>query len=105
MTLTPQQDDWDRWPFVLNGEAMAAVRAALEETPVIVEHRFYRGSRAPERLVFDDIEAFEKHVHLNTGAGDSIWVWRFSDLCRDDNAVVWGKVPDQGDRVPKSGAY
>ena len=37
--------------------------------------------------------------------GDSLWLWRFDELCRDDNSLAHGKVPDDRGRVPKGGAY
>jgi hypothetical protein len=37
--------------------------------------------------------------------GDSLWLWRFDELCRDDNSLAHGKVPDERGRVPKGGAY
>ena len=103
--MQAEQDDWGKWPFVLNEKALAVLRAAIEETPLIVEHRFYRGSRAPQQLVFDEFEALEEHLRATSAPGDSIWVWRYSHVCRNDNALVWGKIPDEAGRVPKRGAY
>jgi len=73
--------------------------------PVIVEHRIYHGSRAPERFVFDDSEALLAYLKDKTKAGDAIWVWSFGDLCKDDNAIAVGKIPDSNGEVPAGGTY
>lgn len=95
-------DEWGAGPSILAEPALAALRSALEETALIVEHRFYRGSRAPERRVFDDSEAY---LRREARPGDSIWTWRFDALCRDDYALAHGRVPDADARVPRRGAY
>jgi len=84
---------------------LETVERALSETPVIVEHRFYRGSRAPERRVFDDFEDLKAYLTSATAPGDKVWLWRFDLWCRDDNALAAGKIPDERGRVPRGGAY
>jgi hypothetical protein len=101
----PEQDDWGEWPFRLDEAKLSVVRAALEETPVILEHRFYRGSQAPHRLVFDEFEALAEYLRISTRAGDAVWIWRYSDVCRDADAFTWGKISDDAGRVPKGGPY
>ena len=98
-------DEWGPGPSILAAETLAALRSALEETPLIVEHRFYRGSRAPDRLVFDDYERLEAYLREQTRPGDSFWVWRYDLLCRDDNSLARGKVPDADGFVPARGPY
>ena len=105
MTLKPEQDEWGPWPFSLGDKTLELVRAALEETPVIVEHRFYRGSRAPERLVFDEFDALAAYLRSKAHAGDASWMWRYSDLCLDENRLAWGKIPDAAGEAPKGSAY
>lgn len=84
---------------------LETIERALDETPVIVEHWFYRGSSAPDRIVFDDFEELKTYLTSKTLPGDKIWMWRFDLSCRDDNALARGKVPDERGRVPRAGAY
>ena len=76
-----------------------------DESAIIVEHRHYRGSRAPTRLVYDDADAFEAYVRENGRPGDSFYIWAFETCCRDDNTVANGKIPDEEGRTPVGGAY
>lgn len=86
--------------------ALDAIRQCLDkEGPIIVEHMHYRGSRAPDRLVFDDIDDFTSYLDINAIAGDAIHVWSFGAVCRDDNELVGGKCPDENGMIPKRGAY
>jgi hypothetical protein len=75
-----------------------------EESPLLVEHRFYRGSGAPDRFVCTNFETLERHLK-KAAAGDSFWFWSLEDCCRDDNSALHGKVPDAAGRVPEGGAY
>jgi hypothetical protein len=77
----------------------------LEESFVIVEHRFYRGSRAPHVFVVDNFDDLRTYLQSETCPGDSMWFWRYDELCRDDNPITQGKVPDQRGLVPEGGAY
>lgn len=87
-------------------EALDSIRRCLDdEGPIIVEHRFYRGSCAPERSVFSDIEGFLEYLNAHASAGDSIHVWSFAAVCRDDNGLATGKCPDDDGMVPARGAY
>ncbi|HEY2904002.1 MAG TPA: hypothetical protein VGL59_25670 [Polyangia bacterium] len=105
MTRNTSIDEWGPWPIALGPEKVALLRAAFEETAVILEHRFHRGSRSPERVVFESFESLDEYLRTKAHPGDSIWTWRFEGLCRDDNALTWGKVPDEAGHVPKGGAY
>jgi hypothetical protein len=56
-------------------EALDAIRRCLdEEGPVIVEHWFYRGSCAPDRMVFNDMDGFTSYLDAHASAGDAIHI-------------------------------
>ena len=104
--LSPEQRfTWGEGPNVLSATVLDTLERALTETPVIVEHRFYRGSGAPNRRIFDDFEELKAYLSGATVPGDAIWVWRYDQACRDDNAVAAGKIPDVRGHVPRGGAY
>jgi hypothetical protein len=106
MSMRYESDDWgNEAPNILDAARLAAIKQALEDTPIIVEHWFYRGSRAPDRLVFDDYVRFERYLGGFVRPGDSVWIWRFDQACRDDNPLAHGKFPDTDGKVPKRGAY
>ena len=87
-------------------KALDAIRHCLEaDGPIIVEHWFYRGSCAPERVVFGEFEAFAAYLAAHAAAGDAIHVWSFAAVCRDDNTLASGKCPDETGLVPERGAY
>lgn len=98
-------DDWAPGTHVLNPQRISSLKAVLESTPVILEHWFYRGSRAPARLIFDDYDDLHGYVATRTTPGDSLWVWRWDSACRDDNSILTGKVPNANGVAPKRGAY
>ena len=102
-----EADDWNPdGPKITSPENLELIRQTLEdEGPVIVEHWFYRGSRAPERLIFDDYEAFSTYLEEHAHAGDAIHVWSFAAVCKDGNRLAHGKCPDEQGLVPKRGAY
>jgi hypothetical protein len=100
-----ESDDWGRGASILANETLVSLRAALDETPLIVEHRFYRGASAPVRLIFDDFGRLDEYLRTQTRIGDSVWVWRYDALCRDDNPLTQGKIPDSDGFVPKGGPY
>jgi len=100
-------DEWSsEGKRITDESALSRVRQVLEEeSPLIIEHRFYRGASAPHRFVCDDAEKFESYLREKTKAGDSFWLWRYQDLCKDDNVFERGKIPDAAGRVPLGGAY
>lgn len=100
-------DDWSaQGAKITSPESLEAIRKALEEDgPIIVEHWFYRGASAPDRLFFDEFAAFMEYLNKQAAAGDAIHVWNFPAVCRDDNRLTGGKCPDDDGRVPNSGAY
>ena len=102
--------DVDEWTTegsrITDSHVLSRLRAVIDdESALIVEHRFYRGSRAPYRFVCDDADELEDYVRKNAQAGDSFFVWRFDDCCKDNLVVERGKVPDSRGRVPVGGAY
>jgi hypothetical protein len=92
-------------PNILSSNELQAIRRSFEDSSLIVEHRFYRGSRAPKVTVFDDFDEFDAYLRESARPGDSIWCWRYNDLCRDDNCLTHGKYPDADGRTPRGGAY
>ena len=105
MTWRVEQDQWEDGPRIDSPESLARLRAVLDESPLIVEHRHYRAASAPSRLVFDDFEDLETYLRSHARLGDSFWCWRYDALCRDDNPVVCAKQPDVDGKVPRGGAY
>jgi hypothetical protein len=110
MSSTTGTDDGNDWSTdgrnILSADRMAAVRKVLEEKgPVIVEHWFYYGYRAPDRMVFDDYEQFVTYLSTKARPGDAFHIWDFAELCRDDNSLASGKYPDTQGRAPARGAY
>jgi hypothetical protein len=102
-----EADDWTAdGRKITASEALDAIRRCLEaEGPIIVEHWFYRGSCAPDRLLFDSYEAFMEYLNSRASAGDAVHVWSFTAACRDDNKLASGKCPDEDGLVPRRGAY
>ena len=73
--------------------------------PIIVEHWFYKGSRAPHRFVCDDLSVLLEYFDKHAGVGDAFHFWRF-DLCCSDAAVLChGSVPNANGELPPPGAY
>ena|SRR5882672_4421850 len=91
---------------ITDSGVLSRLRGIIEdESPLIIEHRFYRGARAPYRFVCDDFANFETYLREKTQPGDSFYIWRFEDCCKTDTAVERGKMPDSQGRVPTGGAY
>jgi hypothetical protein len=59
----------------------------------------------PERRIFDDFADLEDYLKREASPGDAFWIWGYDALCRDDNVLVMGKLPDDQGRVPETGAY
>jgi hypothetical protein len=101
-----ETDEWTSEGKRVTDESLEQLRGIIaDKSPIIVEHRFYRGARAPYRFVCDDIDVLIEYMRKETRAGDALWFWRFDQCCGDENAVLTGKVPDEKGRVPKGGAY
>ena len=87
-------------------DKLEAIRMALEKSgPVLLEHRFYRGGRAPHHVLFDDFDDLVEYLGANAKAGDAIHVWNIWPLMRDNNRVAWGKCSAEDGAVPEGGAY
>jgi hypothetical protein len=99
------QQKWVVGASMADDQRLDRLRRVLEESPVVVEHRFYFGSGAPGRFVVDSFDDLLTYLREKTEPGDSMWFWRFDELCRDDNAITQGKVPDERGLVPEGGAY
>ena len=91
---------------VILSETFLATLIAIveEESALIVEHRYYRGARAPARTVCETRAQLESCVN-DASPGDSFWFWRFDAVCRDDNVMSSRKKPDSLGRVPIGGPY
>ena len=106
MTFRVEEDRWTpQGRNILSPDRLSAIRECLERSPVIVEHWYYRAGRSPKRLIFDDFEDFEEYLSKEARPGDAFHVWEFSALCRDENTLVHGKMPDSDGCVPERGAY
>jgi hypothetical protein len=85
---------------------LESIRRTLTDVgPIIVEHWFYHGASAPERLVFEDFDEFTAWLEAHTNAGDAIDVWSWTATCQADRRLAEGKCPDEQGLVPKGGAY
>lgn len=101
-----EDDNWQtNGKKVTSEENLKNIESTLEEDCIIVEHWFYRGASAPDRLVFDSYKNFEEYINEKIRPGDAIYIWKFSQCCQDNNYLVYGKVPDEKGRVPEKGAY
>lgn len=102
--------DQDRWSSdgsrITSAENLATIRDAIENRDVIVvEHWFYRGGNAPDRMIFDDFEDFVGDIKNKTSGGDAIDVWLMHEHCKPENRFLEGKIPDEDGCVPEGGAY
>jgi hypothetical protein len=104
--LINESDDWSKGGIdISSSDVLARIHGAIEKEPLILEHWFYRGSTAPSRLIFDDYENFLIYLKSNARPGDHFFIWKYSELCRDDNKLLSGKYPDAKGRTPRGGAY
>ena len=102
-----EEDNWNPDGSKITEPAkLEAIRHTLENKgPILVEHWFYRGSSAPEHLVFEDFDEFKTWLDEQTYAGDAIDVWSWVETCQHERILVEGKCPDEQGLVPKGGAY
>ena len=107
MKVRIETDEWTSdGGKILSPENLASIRETLEnEGPIIVEHWFYYGSRAPDRFIFDDFDDFVEYVQTKSRIGDAFHVWSFASVCKDGNEIARGKFPDDDGCVPRKGAY
>lgn len=100
------EDEWTITGGRLDDQLLQRLHDTIEhESPVVVEHRVYRGARAPHRFVCDDFTELTRYLNTGVRPGDSFYFWHFDKCCREDNVLQRGKVPDDDGRVPKGGAY
>lgn len=105
MSARVEADNWAVGDNVLSADVLRRITSALEAGPLVVEHRFYRGSRSPERMVVEDIDRLKAYLTSNAVPGDSFWFWSFESVCRDDNALLNSKYPDKDGTTPSGGSY
>jgi hypothetical protein len=77
----------DESSLPISPRTLARLRAALAESPVIVELKLGDGTE-PERLFFYHYELLVDYLHRIARPGDTITAWRFDATCTSDNAVV-----------------
>jgi hypothetical protein len=105
MSARVEADNWVVGENLLSSEILGCLADALEDGPLVVEHRFYRGSRSPERMHIEDIDRFRAYLSASAAPGDSFWFWPFASVCRDDNVLLNSKYPDKDGTTPLGGAY
>jgi hypothetical protein len=61
-----EADNWsvDGASF-LAPELLTTIQLILEQAPVILEHRHYRGARSPNRMVFDEYDDLIAYLHAH----------------------------------------
>lgn len=105
-TRFSEEDDWRAdGEKITAPEILDTIRQCLDESSIIIEHWFYRGSHAPDRMMFDDYDAFIEYLKSRASPGDAIHVWSFAAVCCDNNELARGKCPDDKGLVPRRGAY
>ena len=105
MTIA-EADGWNKdGRSIMSSEQLKRISEELERCPIILEHKHYRRSSAPSRIIFDDNENFLEYLAEKAYPGDAFGVWSYGKFCRDDNSLADGKYPDEAGRVPKRGAY
>ena len=93
-------------PKITDPETLARFKEILQvESPLIVEHKFYRGARGPHWFIADDYETLVEYLQTETRPGDKFNIWHFGKCCRDDNMLTMGKCPDADGKVPLGGPY
>ncbi|HYT62361.1 MAG TPA: hypothetical protein VEL50_00585 [Gemmatimonadales bacterium] len=102
--------DGDEWTHegekISSPENLAAVKTILDENGlVLLEHKFLRGGRGPDNVVFDDYDEFVAYLTEHARAGDKISVWNLGPFMRDTPVLARGKCPDQDGTVPNKGPY
>ena len=104
--LSTSNDEWvTSGPNILSEANKAKIRKALDRSCIIVQHRLYRGGSSPSRVVFDDYGDYEAYTSEHARAGDTIDIWIWEDVCRDESKAAFGKCPDDDGYVPTKGAY
>jgi hypothetical protein len=104
MSRINEKDDWVSDASKITS-ALPVIQSALENGILVLEHRFYRGSRAPSRTFWEDFNELKAYLDTKAQPGDSFCFWEFAKVCRTDNTLAQGKYPDERGRVPLRGAY
>jgi hypothetical protein len=102
--LIVELDDWRSDGAQIMSD-LPRIEAALDRTVVVLEHWFYRGSRAPRRTFWEDFQELKAYLEKEARPGDLLYFWEFDEVCRRDNVLAQGKFPDEKGRVPLRGAY
>jgi hypothetical protein len=102
-----EDDGWEaNRQRLLSSAKLAEIGKVLrDEGPIVLEHWFYRGARAPSRLIFDEYDAFEAYLEANARPGDAFYAWSYVAVCRGDNRLADWKSPDEFGRTPARGPY
>jgi hypothetical protein len=71
-----EADEWTQEGKKITSDVNIEIiyKTLKEEGAIIVEHRFYRGSSSPDRLIFEDFDDLTTYLNTKVRAGDSIWV-------------------------------
>lgn len=77
----------ERASLPIRPRALAKLRTALAESPLIVELRI-GNSVEPERLVFYRYDLLVDYLQRIARPGDTITAWRFDVACTADNALL-----------------
>jgi len=108
LTKRRPEDHNDPWvrdrPNIFDPNRLEAVRRAVEQSAVILEHWYYKGGASPDRFFFYRFEDFIAYLEQHACSGDKIRVWSF-DLCTLDNVIASGICPDDDGYMPVAGAY
>ena len=103
-----EPDNWSGDGEIFTSRSkMDRLQAYLEQGKVLVaEHWHYRGARAPNRLLIEEVDDFIEYLEKEAIAGDIIEVFDLSEVWRNKgDAVLSGKCPDENGEVPEKGAY
>ncbi len=100
-------DNWQEGlPAISEESRIQPIKEAFaRERLLLIEHWFYRGGSAPNRIVFDDFEMFEDYLKERCSAGDSIHVFDITEALKEGQQLTHGKCPNGRGEVPKGGAY
>ena len=102
-----EADEWtSEGSSITSPEKLQAIKDTLDKKgPIIVEHWHYRGASAPDRLIFEEFDEFQRWLQEKTFAGDAIDVWSWWDVCKGEQRLAEGKCSDDQGLIPRHGAY
>ncbi len=102
-----EDDDWiPSGAKITSAENLTKIKRILEDVgSVVVEHWFYRLSRAPERIVFNSYDEFLDYLDGHAHAGDIIDAWSLHELINQKNKLASGKCPAEDGCIPRKGSY